>query len=114
MNLLTLLRPATVQDCKDIFKVHLHSVQYTCILSYNEHALKVWEGLLNTESYLPTISDPDKALWVAEYKGNIQGFFQIDCQEAQLDALYVHPCSTTSDWALPCFIRRKPSPTNPV
>ena len=48
-------------------------------------------GRLNTDSYLPTISDPDKALWVAEYKGNIQGFFQIDCREAQLDALYVHP-----------------------
>ncbi|WP_107960413.1 GNAT family N-acetyltransferase [Neisseria cinerea] len=91
MSLLTLLRPATVQDCNDIFNVHLHSVQYTCIRSYNEQALQVWEGLLNTDSYLPTISDPDKALWVAEYKGNIQGFFQIDCREAQLDALYVHP-----------------------
>ena len=26
-----------------------------------------------------------------DYKGHIQGFFQLDFREAQLDALYVHP-----------------------
>lgn len=91
MSLPTLLRPATEQDCDNIYSVHLHSVQYTCITSYDKHVLKAWEGLLNTESYLSTLSDPEKALWVIEYKNRIQGFFQIDCQEAQLDALYVHP-----------------------
>ena len=34
---------------------------------------------------------PNKALWVIEYKGHVQGFFQLDTAEAQLDALYVHP-----------------------
>lgn len=28
---------------------------------------------------------------MVEYRGTIQGFFQVDFKEAQLDALYVHP-----------------------
>ncbi|MCF7521334.1 GNAT family N-acetyltransferase [Neisseria sp. ZJ106] len=91
MPLLTLLRPATEQDCAAIHNVHLHAVQYTCIHSYNEQALQAWEALLDNQSYLEAMSDSNKALWVLEYRNIIQGFFQIDFKEAQLDALYVHP-----------------------
>lgn len=91
MSLLTILRPATAADCQYIYNAHRHSVQYTCIRSYNEHVLKAWEELLNEESYLDTMQDKNKTIWVIEYKGLIQGFFQLDFKEAQLDALYVHP-----------------------
>ncbi len=91
MSLLTILRPATAGDCRFIHNAHLHAVQYACIRSYNERVLQAWEALLDTESYHDTIADKSKALWVVEYKGNIQGFFQVDFKEAQLDALYVHP-----------------------
>ena len=91
MSLLTILRPATEKDCQAIHNAHLHAVQYACIRSYDETIMHTWESLLDINSYLETISDKNKALWVVEYKGLIQGFFQVDFKEAQLDALYVHP-----------------------
>lgn len=91
MSLFTVLRPATEHDCQAIHSAHLHAVQYTCIRSYNERVLQAWEELLGTESYHATMADPTKALWVVEYRGAIEGFFQVDFKEAQLDALYVHP-----------------------
>ena len=91
MSLLTILRPAVAQDCQAIHNAHLHAVQYTCIRSYDDKVLHAWEALLDIDSYLETISDPGKAFWVVEYRGTIQGFFQVDFKEAQLDALYVHP-----------------------
>ena len=71
MSLLTILRPATVQDCQAIHNAHLHAAQFACIRSYDENVLQAWEALLDTESYRHTIDDPDKALWVVEYKGAI-------------------------------------------
>lgn len=91
MSLFTILRPATLNDCPIIHRVHKHAVQYACIRSYNESVLQAWEGLLNIDSYHATLADPNKALWVIEYQGVLQGFFQVDFKEAQLDALYVHP-----------------------
>lgn len=91
MSLITVLRPATVEDCEYIYHAHLYAVQYTCRRSYDEQVLAVWSELLSPDSYIETINSPDYIVWVAEYKGNIQGFFQLNLQEAQLDALYVHP-----------------------
>ena len=69
MSLLTILRPATEKDCQDIHNAHLHAVQYACIRSYDETIMHTWESLLDINSYLETISDKNKALWVVEYKG---------------------------------------------
>ena len=91
MAILTLLRSAQPADCDDIYNVHKYAVQYTCRHGYGPKVLEAWRELLTPESYLETLSDPKRELWVAEYKGNIQGFFQLDLKEAQLDALYVHP-----------------------
>ncbi len=91
MALLTHLREARAQDCEDIYQTHLYSVRYTCARSYTDTILSAWTALLSPESYLSTLNDPNKRLYVIEYKGHIQGFFQLDLDEAQLDALYVHP-----------------------
>ena len=91
MAILTVLRPAAPADCADIYHVHEYAVQYTCRSSYDATVLEAWRELLAPDSYLETLSDPKRELWVAEFKGNIQGFFQLDLKEAQLDALYVHP-----------------------
>ncbi len=91
MSLITILRAATPHDCEHIYNAHVYSVQYTCARSYNDRILSAWRSLLSPESYLDTIADAQKALWVVEYKNHIQGFFQLDFKEAQLDALYVHP-----------------------
>ena len=69
MSLLTILRPATEKDCQAIHNAHLHAVQYACIRSYDETIMHAWESLLDINSYLETISDKNKALWVVEYKG---------------------------------------------
>lgn len=91
MSILTVLRPAAASDCEHIYNAHRYSVQYTCRRSYNDTVLAAWSSLLSPDSYLETIADPNRELWVVEYKGHIQGFFQLDLKEAQLDALYVHP-----------------------
>ncbi|MGF6148763.1 putative acetyltransferase [Kingella potus] len=91
MAILTVLRPAVPADCADIHHVHEYAVQYTCRKSYDQTVLEAWSALLAPESYLETLADPKRELWVAEFKGHIQGFVQIDLKEAQLDALYVHP-----------------------
>ncbi|MBF0803698.1 MULTISPECIES: GNAT family N-acetyltransferase [Neisseria] len=91
MSLITILRPAAPHDCEHIYNAHRYSVQYTCTRSYNNRVLEAWSRLLSPEGYLDTMGNADKALWVVEYRGHIQGFFQLDFKEAQLDALYVHP-----------------------
>lgn len=91
MPLPTVIRPATVADCDEIYHAHLYAVRYTCASTYNDTILNAWSVLLSPESYLETMTLPHKVLWVIEYKGHVQGFFQLDTQEAQLDALYVHP-----------------------
>lgn len=91
MSLLTILRPARPNDCEHIYNAHEYSVQYACRRNYDETVLAAWLELLSPESYLDTIASPQRELWVIEYKGHIQGFFQLDLEEAQLDALYVHP-----------------------
>lgn len=91
MSLLTHLRAAHERDCDHIYQVHQYAVRYTCARTYNDTILQAWLALLSPESYLETLADAQKALWVIEYRGNIQGFFQLDFVHAQLDALYVHP-----------------------
>lgn len=91
MSLLTHLRPARPQDCDDIYQAHQYAVRYTCSRSYDDAALHAWQALLSPQSYLETLQDERKRLWVVEYRGHIQGFFQLNLTESQLDALYVHP-----------------------
>lgn len=91
MGIITQLRAARPEDREDIFNAHQYAVRYTCARTYDKQVLAAWLQLLSPESYLDTLSDPHKALWVIAYKGHIQGFFQLDLYEAQLDALYVHP-----------------------
>lgn len=97
MNLLathllaTHLRPARGDDCADIYRVHRHAVRLACLQSYNPAVMEAWLALLSPEAYLRTMNEPGKAVWVIEYLGQVQGFFQIDLSAAQLDALYVHP-----------------------
>ena len=91
MSLITHLRPARIQDCEHIYNAHQYAVRYTCARNYSEAVLQAWLALLSPDSYLDTLEDERKLLWVIEFKHHIQGFFQLNLQESQLDALYVHP-----------------------
>lgn len=93
MNLLaTHLRPARADDRGDIYRVHRHAVRLACLQSYSPTVMQAWLDLLSPEDYLHTMKKPHKALWVIEYQKRVEGFFQIDLEAAELDALYVHPC----------------------
>ena len=87
----TLLRPARHEDCPQILRVHRHAVRYSCLKSYTPEIMNAWLDLLEPESYLGPIDNPNKALWLIEYENQIQGFFLLNYAEAQLEALYVHP-----------------------
>ena len=89
MSIITHLRPARLDDCEHIFNAHEYAVRYTCARTYDSTVLAAWLALLGPQSYVDTLQNPDKALWIVDYKGHIQGFFQLDLREAQLDALYV-------------------------
>ncbi|MFH4354210.1 MAG: GNAT family N-acetyltransferase [Neisseriaceae bacterium] len=89
MGLVTLIRRVTPYDCEAIYNAHLYAVQYACKNCYNERILEAWSSLLYPESYLESLKN--KELWLIEYKHKIQGFFQLDLKNAELDALYVHP-----------------------
>lgn len=92
MNALhTYLRAAKTEDAAAIYQVHRHAVRFTCRQAYDEHIMDAWLALIDSDSYAESINSTDKILWVAEFHQQIQGFFQIDLKEAQLDALYVHP-----------------------
>lgn len=87
----THLRPAQIEDSAQILRVHRHAVRFTCLQSYTPEIMEAWLALLQIDSYHDAIRDPNKIMWLIEYEDRIQGFFQLDLQEAQLDALYVHP-----------------------
>lgn len=87
----TLLRPARAEDCPAIYDVHRYAVRFTCLQSYNETVLNAWLPLLDPRIYAEALSNAAKELWVIEYRNRLHGFFQIDLERAQLDALYVHP-----------------------
>ncbi|MDO4997696.1 MAG: GNAT family N-acetyltransferase [Neisseria sp.] len=91
MSMLTLLRPARPSDCEDIFYAHQFSVEYTCRRTYDEAVRQAWLALLDVNGYLAAMESPTCEVWVVEYNGAIQGFFQLNLKEATLDALYVHP-----------------------
>lgn len=91
MSIITHLRPARLDDCEHIFNAHEYAVRYTCARNYDNTVLAAWLKLLSPQSYVETLNNPDKKLWIVDYRGHIQGFFQLDVREAQLDALYVHP-----------------------
>ena len=91
MSLITHQRTARHQHFEHIYNAHQYAVRYTCARNYSEAVLQAWLALLSPDSYLDTLEDERKLLWVIEFKHHIQGFFQLNLQESQLDALYVHP-----------------------
>lgn len=88
---ITHLRPACPSDCAAIFQAHYYAVRLACLQSYDAVILQTWLGLLNENSYLSNMNHSEIALWVAEYHGEVMGFFQLDLARAHLSALYVHP-----------------------
>lgn len=86
---LTNIRKATAADFADIYEAHRNAVQYTCARAYDNATRETWLGLLSPDSYTEALQA--KELWVVAFKGNIQGFFQLDLHQGELDALYVHP-----------------------
>ncbi len=88
---ITHLRPARPSDCAAIYQAHYYAVRLICAQSYDAVIRHAWLNLLSENSYLNSINHPHIALWVAEYHGEVMGFFQLDLQKAHLSALYVHP-----------------------
>ncbi|SOD68256.1 N-acetylglutamate synthase, GNAT family [Alysiella filiformis DSM 16848] len=88
---ITHLRPARPSDCVAIFQAHYYAVRLACLQSYDAIIRHEWLALLNENSYLRDMNQPNIALWVAEYHGAVMGFFQLDLLRAHLSAVYVHP-----------------------
>lgn len=86
---LTHLRPARPEDCTDMLAAHSAAVQYACRSHYNDEIRRAWLALLSERGYLDAMAH--KTVWVVEFKGKTQGFFQLDSEMGELDALYIHP-----------------------
>lgn len=86
-----ILRPARLEDCPEIYRVHRHAVRYVCTQTYNERVMHNWLAIINHDGYSESMSYKNGAFWVAEYQNQIQGFFEVDFAISRLEALYVHP-----------------------
>ncbi|MBR7059776.1 MAG: GNAT family N-acetyltransferase [Neisseriaceae bacterium] len=89
MMVLNQLRQARQEDFQDIHFVHQCAIRFACCGFYNDNVLKAWLANTSVDSYLKSMHT--RELWVTEYQGKIQGFFQLNLQDGELDALYVHP-----------------------
>ncbi|MDO4878714.1 MAG: GNAT family N-acetyltransferase [Neisseria sp.] len=91
MNILITLRPAEPQDNADIYRVHKAAVNFTCRKSYTPTIRKAWLSKIPTDSCTGTDESGKRQMYVIEYKETIQGFCQLNPEQSELAALYVHP-----------------------
>ena len=97
----TLLRPARHEDCPQILRVHRHAVRYSCLKSYTPEIMNAWLDLLEPESYLDPIDNPNKALWLIEYENQIQGFFLLNYKKHNWKRYMSTPWCIIPAWAPP-------------
>ena len=86
-----LVRPATEADAEDIFRVHSESILALCSERYGPDEIAAWIAVRSPASYRVALSS--RALFVAEWQGEIVGFGQLDPEKGEIEACYVAPAA---------------------
>ena len=86
-----LVRPATDADAEEIFRVHSESIRVLCSGRYEPHEIAAWIAVRSPDSYRVALAT--RALFVAEWQGEIVGFGQLDPEKGEVEACYVAPAA---------------------
>lgn len=84
-----LVRPATEADAEEMFRVHSDSIRVLCGARYGPEELAAWIAVRSPASYRVALLS--RALYVAEWQGEIVGFGQLDPEKGEVEACYVAP-----------------------
>ena len=86
-----LVRPAIEADAEEIFRVHSDSIRVLCSGKYEPHEIAAWIAARSPASYRVALAS--RALFVAEWQGEIVGFGQLDAEKGEVEACYVAPAA---------------------
>ncbi|MVA19395.1 GNAT family N-acetyltransferase [Agrobacterium vitis] len=73
------IRPATAEDCPDLFDVHRQSVRSLCNGHYTSEQIDMWLDGRHPGIYLPAIER--RELWVAVSSGALLGLVEVQGNE---------------------------------
>ena len=83
------IRQAMDDDRQGIWAVHVRAIREVCSHSYSAEQVASWAGLLSPDSYAGVLRE--RFVLVAEDKGGIAGFGQLNQASGQVEAVYVLP-----------------------
>jgi putative acetyltransferase len=83
------LRRARPEDADDILVAHRAAVRVTCATHYSPDDIEAWVGRLSVASYRDAMARRD--VLVPEDGGRVLGFGMLDCELAEVRAVYIHP-----------------------
>jgi len=86
-----LVRPATEADAEEIFRVHSDSILALCSDRYSPDEIAAWIAVRSPASYRVALAS--RALFVAEWQGEIVAFGQLDPEKGEIEACYVAPAA---------------------
>src|SRR5687767_7476833 len=84
-----LVRAATERDAEEIFRVHSDSIRQLCSGRYGPEEIAAWIAARSPASYRVALAT--RALYVAEWQGEVVGFGQLDPAKGEIEACYVAP-----------------------
>src|SRR5687768_16703105 len=85
------IRRATQADKEAIRRVHFRAVAVTCASHYPPEVILLWAGGLRPEKYAGAIEANE--FFVAEERGEVVGFAELDPAAAEVQGLYVSPAA---------------------
>jgi len=85
----TVVRPAHESDVDAIVRVHGESIRVLCRERYGEREIAAWIAFRPPEAYRSAFAS--RELFVAERRGAVIGFGQLDPRRGEIEACYVAP-----------------------
>lgn len=83
------IRRAGSADRHGIWTVHVRAIREVCSRSYSEEQIAAWAALLSPDSYATVIKE--RVFLVAEDRGVVVGFGQLNQDSGEVEAVYVVP-----------------------
>jgi GNAT superfamily N-acetyltransferase len=86
---MTSIRRALTSDLEQVCTLHRESIRRLCSSSYGPRQIAAWTEGLHPDRYLGAVEKLE--FFVAESSGMVVGFCILDLQNAEVNAVYVHP-----------------------
>jgi len=83
------VRPASEADVPAIWRVHTDSIRELCRERYRPEEIAAWIAFRPPDAYVRALAS--RAMFVAEWQGQVVGFGQLDPARGEIEACYVAP-----------------------